>query len=85
VGTNAADTAAFWKKQNPGLATTPGPWLSGFYYPVAGFYAELPTRVLLVNVVPLRETTPPTTQQTTTIQQWSVQIATALANSLKSG
>ena len=49
VGTNAADTDAFWKKQNPGLPTTPGPWLSGFYYPAAqGFYAELPTRVLLV-------------------------------------
>jgi hypothetical protein len=85
VGTNAADTAAFWKKQNPGLATTAGPWLSGFYYPVAGFYAELPTRVLLVNVVPLKETAPPTTQQTAMIQQWSVQIATALTNALKTG
>ncbi len=35
VGTNADATAAFWKKQNPGLPTTPGPWLSGFYYPTA--------------------------------------------------
>jgi hypothetical protein len=86
VGTNAAATAAFWKKQNPGLPTTSGPWLSGFYYSqIEAFYAELPTRVLLVKVIPLKETAPPTTQQSTMIQQWATQIATALANSLKSG
>jgi hypothetical protein len=85
VGTNAADTAAFWKKQNPGLATTPGPWLSGFYFPGAGFYAELPTRVLLVQVLDLKPPATPTAQQTSPIQQWSIQVATALANSLKSG
>ena len=86
VGTNAADTAAFWKKQNPGLPTTPGPWQSGFYYSqIEAFYAELPTRVLLVKVIPLKETAPPTTQESTMIQQWATQIATALANSLKSG
>lgn len=83
VGTNAADTAAFWKKQNPGMATTPGPWLSGFYFPGAGFYAELPTRVLLVQVLDLKPTTAPTAQPPAPIQQWSVQVATALANSLK--
>jgi len=84
VGANATDTAAFWKKQNPGLATTAGPWLSGFYFPGAGFYAELPTRVLLVNIVSLKATAAPTPQQTAMIQQWSTQVATALANSLKS-
>jgi hypothetical protein len=85
VGANAADTAAFWKKQNPGLTPTPGPWLSGFYFPGAGFYAELPTRVLLINIVSLKATAAPTPQETAKIQQWSTQVATALANSLKSG
>jgi len=36
-------------------------------------------------VIPLKETAPPTTQQSTMIQQWAAQIATALANILKSG
>ncbi|HTC70649.1 MAG TPA: hypothetical protein VK662_13855 [Acidothermaceae bacterium] len=85
VGTNAADTAAFWAKQNAGLPTTPGPWESGFYFPGAGFYAELPTRVLLVNVVQLKATAPPTPQQLTKIQQWATQVATALTTSLKAG
>jgi hypothetical protein len=84
VGASAADTDAFWKKQNAGLATTSGPWESGFYFPGAGFYAELPTRVLLVNVVQLKATAPPTPQQSAMIQQWTIQVATALANSLKS-
>jgi hypothetical protein len=85
VGTNAADTDAFWKKQNSGLASIPGPWLSGFYSPIAGFYAELPTRVLLVNVVPLKATAAPTAQLSAMIQQWATQVATALTNSLKTG
>jgi hypothetical protein len=85
VGTNAADTAAFWKKQNPGLPTTPGPWLSGFYFPGAGFYAELPTRVLLVQVLDLKPTTAPTAGQSAMIKQWTIQVTTAIANSLKSG
>jgi hypothetical protein len=85
VGANAADTDAFWKKQNAGLATTPGPWESGFYFPGAGFYAELPTRVLLVDVVATKETAAPTAQQLTMIQQWTTQVAAALTNSLKTG
>jgi len=85
VGTNATDTAAFWKKQNPGRATTPGPWLSGFYLPGIGFYAELPTRVLFINIVALKATAAPTTQETAMIQQWSTQVATELTSSLKSG
>jgi hypothetical protein len=86
VGASAADTDAFWKKQNPGLPTTPGPWQSGFYYPeVQAFYAELPTRVVLVKVSQLKATAAPTTQQSAMIQQWEVQVATALVNSLKSG
>ena len=86
VGANAAATAAFWKGENTaGLPATPGPWLSGFYFPGSGFYAELPTRVLLVNIVPLRATPAPTPPKGATIQQWSTQVAMALANSLKSG
>jgi hypothetical protein len=85
VGANAADTDAFWKKQNAGQATTSGPWESGFYFPGAGFYAELPTRVLLVNVVALKATAAPTAQQSAMIQQWTIQVATALTNSLKTG
>jgi hypothetical protein len=45
----------------------------------------LPTRVLLVDVVQVKETAPPTAQQSAMIQQWSTQIATALTNSLKAG
>ncbi|HEY3925900.1 MAG TPA: hypothetical protein VGL75_15160 [Acidothermaceae bacterium] len=84
VGTNAADTAAFWKIQNPGLPTTPGPWLSGFFFPGAGFYAELPTRVLLVQVLNLKPTGTPTAQQIAMIEGWTIQVATAITNSLKS-
>ncbi len=84
VGDNEADTAAFWKKQNPGLATTPGPWLSGFFFPGAGFYAELPTRVLLVQVLNLKATGAPTAQQSATVKQWTIDVTTAIVNSLKS-
>ena len=84
VGTNAADTAAFWAKQNPGLPTTPGPWLSGFYFVGAGFYAELPTRVLLVQVIALKQTGAPTAQQSAMIKGWTIQVTTALTNNLKS-
>jgi hypothetical protein len=85
VGANEADTAAFWKKQNPGLATTPGPWLSGFFFPGAGFYAELPTRVLLVQVLDLKATGAPTAQQSAMVTQWTIDVTTAIVNSLKSG
>jgi hypothetical protein len=85
VGANEADTAAFWKKQNPGLATTPGPWLSGFFFPGAGFYAELPTRVLLVQVLDLKATGAPTAQQSAMVKQWTIDVTTAIVNSLKSG
>jgi hypothetical protein len=85
VGANEADTAAFWKKQNPGLATTPGPWLSGFFFPGAGFYAELPTRVLLVQVLDLKATGAPTAQQSEMVKQWTIDVTTAIVNSLKSG
>jgi hypothetical protein len=85
VGANAAATDAFWKKQNAGLASIPGPWESAFYFPGSGLYAELPTRVLLVDVIQLKETAPPTAQQVAKIQQWATQVATALTNSLKSG
>jgi hypothetical protein len=85
VGTNAADTDAFWEKQNPGLASIPGPWESAFYFPGAGFYAELPTRVLLINIVALKATGAPTPQETANIKEWSIQVATALTNNLKSG
>jgi hypothetical protein len=84
VGTNAADTAAFWKKENPGLPTTPGPWLSGFYFLGSGFYAELPTRVVLVQVLDLKSTGAPTAAQSAMIKQFSIQVATAIVNSLKS-
>jgi len=84
VGANAADTAAFWKKQNPGQATTSGPWLSGFYLPGIGFYAQLPTRVLFINIVSLNATAAPTPQETAMIKQWTIQVATALTNGLKS-
>jgi hypothetical protein len=84
VGANAADTAEFWKKQNPGLATTPGPWLSGFYFPGSGFYAELPTRALLVQVLDLKQTGAPTAQHSAMVKQWMVDVATAIVNNLKS-
>ena len=84
VGTNAADTAAFWKKENPGLPTTPGPWLSGFYFLGSGFYAELPTRVLLVQVLDLKSTAAPTAAHSAMVKQWTIDVATAIANNLKS-
>jgi hypothetical protein len=84
VGTNAADTAAFWKGEGAGLATTPGPWLAGFYQQGIGFYAQLPTRVLFVNIVALKATGAPTPQEIANIKEWSIQVATALTNSLKS-